>query len=351
MTGGKSIRLALAIPVVALSFVIGACQQQEIAQTPVLQEKDPTLVSEAEMRDTIPVVAVKDTAEKKKASIVEEKSGPIERTPTSKYVAVPYRSGIIDSLITAHGEDGWMTILKLNRQDRKHIRKGDTLIIPEKMSAEIDFSPFPQNIPALSGVPKIMFISQRVQAVAAYENGKLVRWMPTNTGKKATQTPTGLKHTNWRSKKRNSTVDASWVLEWYFNLTNDGVSLHKYDLPGYPASHSCVRLLEHDAKWIYNWADAWILLKTSGKVAEGTPVIIMDKYEFGKPKPWMLVAENPEAGMVNNDEIQAQLDKYLDKIKAEAQKRMDYLEQRKLAQEAAANVNENQTPVLEEKGQ
>jgi lipoprotein-anchoring transpeptidase ErfK/SrfK len=352
MAGGKHIRLALAVPVIALGITVGACQQQEIAQTPLLTEKDPTLVTEAQMQDTIPVVAAKEEKRAPKLQKIEKPAEPV-RFKNAKYEAVPYRSGIIDSLIRAHGEDGWITIMKLNRQDRKHIRKGDTLIIPVEMAPEIEFSPFPKEIPALANVPKLMFISQRVQAVAAYENGELVRWMPTNTGKKATQTPTGLKHTNWRSKKRNSTVDNSWVLEWYFNLTNDGVSLHKYDLPGYPASHSCIRLLEHDAKWIYNWADAWILLKTSGKVAEGTPVIIMDKYEFGKPKPWMLVAENPEAGMVTDAEIQAQLDKYLDKIIAEVNQRADYLEKRKLAQaqEAAPNVNENKTPVLEEKGQ
>ena len=347
--------MALTVPVIALCITVGACQQQEIAQTPLLSEKDPTLVTEAEMRDTIPVVTAKNevVAAKPKTVIakIEKPSDPV-RFNIAKYEAVPYRPGIIDSLIEVHGQDGWMTIMKLNRKDRKHVRKGDTLIIPTEMAAEINFSPFPKEIPAIANIPKLMFISQRVQAVAAYENGKLVRWMPTNTGKKATQTPTGLKHTNWRSVKRNSTVDRSWVLEWYFNLTNDGVSLHKYDLPGYPASHSCIRLLEHDAKWIYNWADAWILLKTSGKVAEGTPVIIMDKYDFGKPKPWKLVAEDPEAGMVTNAEIQEQLDKYLDKIIAETQQRKDYLEKRKAlhAQEAAANTNEASTPLLEERG-
>jgi len=37
------------------------------------------------------------------------------------------------------------------------------------------------------------------------------------------------------------------------------VSFHKFDLPGYPASHGCVRLPEEDAKWIYDWADHWTL--------------------------------------------------------------------------------------------
>ncbi|MES2766003.1 MAG: L,D-transpeptidase [Bacteroidota bacterium] len=345
-------RSKLLLPVFVIGISLGACQQQEIAQSPVLQEKDPTLQTEAQMGDTPIVVQTKDTLVKKDTAVAKKAVEAPVRAPLGKYEAVPYRSKIIDSLIAVHGDDGWMTIMKINRKDRKHVRKGDTLIIPTTMGREIDFSPFPMEISALAEIPKMMFISQRVQAVAAYENGKLVRWMPTNTGKKATQTPTGLKHTNWRSKKRNSTVDHSWVLEWYFNLTNDGVSLHKYELPGYPASHSCVRLLEHDAKWIYDWADAWILLKTSGKVAEGTPVIIMDKYEFGKRKPWMKLAEDPEAAMVTNEEIQTQLDKYLDKMKSEAQKRKDYLAQRNATKgaEKPADTDAQSTPVLEDKG-
>jgi hypothetical protein len=46
-------------------------------------------------------------------------------------------------------------------------------------------------------------------------------------------------------------------LRWNFNIENKlGVGWHS--LPGYPASHSCLRL--EDAKLLYEWADEWQLM-------------------------------------------------------------------------------------------
>ena len=72
-------------------------------------------------------------------------------------------------------------------------------------------------------------------------------------------TPAGLQYTNYKAKLKISTIDGDWKMPWYFNIQNrSGIGMHDYS-PGYPASHSCIRLLEHDAKWIFNWADQWVL--------------------------------------------------------------------------------------------
>jgi len=54
-----------------------------------------------------------------------------------------------------------------------------------------------------------------------------------------------------------------------------GLALHAYALPGYPASHGCVRLLERDAIWLYQWVDTWHL-SSGGQSVEspGTPLLI-----------------------------------------------------------------------------
>ena len=93
-------------------------------------------------------------------------------------------------------------------------------------------------------------------AFGIYEYGNLVKCGPVSSGKKAAPTPAGKYHTNWKKDVKVSTIDPEWIMPWYFNIENkQGIAFHKYELPGYPASHACIRLHEADAIWIYNWAD------------------------------------------------------------------------------------------------
>jgi hypothetical protein len=74
----------------------------------------------------------------------------------------------------------------------------------------------------------------------------------------------------------------------YFNFDNDrGLAFHQFALPGRPASHACVRLLERDARWLYSWGRGWIL-GSGGQnvVTPGTPVLIYGAYGFGDRPPW-----------------------------------------------------------------
>jgi len=67
-----------------------------------------------------------------------------------------------------------------------------------------------------------------------------------------------------------------------------GVSFHLFDLPGYPASHACVRLLQRDAEWLYGWGDQWSLDGSRRNVViPGTPVLILGVYRYDAPPPWL----------------------------------------------------------------
>lgn len=167
---------------------------------------------------------------------------------------VQNRKSITD-LESRLGADAFTEMLKINRTDKKHIRAGDSLIIPDASADLMSIAPYPIQLEIARNIPKLVLVSRRVQAFGAYEFGRLVRWGPTSTGKKSTPTPAGLYHANWKAKTRRSSVNQSWILPWCFNLDDTaGISFHQFDLPGYPASHGCVRLLEEDAKWIYDWA-------------------------------------------------------------------------------------------------
>jgi hypothetical protein len=209
----------------------------------------------------------------------------------------------------AAGEVSAPTIFKLNRVDARRVRVGDQLVAPETSAEFLDLAPFPREIERLRETPKILLVSIRVQAFGAYEFGRLVQWGPVSTGKRTTSTPSRAYYANWKAKSTNSSIDSSWLLRWYVNLDNaSGISLHQYDLPGYPASHGCVRLQTDDAKWLHDWLQGWTLSEDGKRViTRGSPVIVFGKYEYGALPPWKQLADDPCAASVHPFEIESAL--------------------------------------------
>ena len=210
-----------------------------------------------------------------------------------------------------------------NRTDKAFFAKMDSVIIPKDMTGDIAFYlPFPLEVPYLADVNKILFFSYPTQTFAAYENGILIYTGPTNMGKKKYQTPTGLFFCNWKAEETISTVDDEWKLLWNFNIANKGgIGFHQYDMPGYPASHSCLRLLEKDAKYLYQWADQWILIDDENVKFKGTPVIVFGSYPFGQPKPWLQLVKNPKALTISATEMEKVTAPFLNTILKEQDKK------------------------------
>ncbi len=208
------------------------------------------------------------------------------------------------------GPEHFATALKLTRLDLAHVRDRDSLVVPDSTFTFLELAPFPAELPARRSVPKLVLISLRVQAFAAYDSGRISRWGPTSTGRESLATPAGLYHANWKDSSRVSTFNEEWLLTWYVNLENFlGISLHQYELPGLPASHSCVRLAEDDARWIYHWVDTWKLAPDPRRVLEqGTPVVIFGRYAFGKRRPWKNLPWDSTATDVSLEEIERALD-------------------------------------------
>lgn len=250
-------------------------------------------------------------------------SASIPTTPVHFEVFRVQNRKSITELESRLGADAFVAMLKINRTDKKHIRAGDSLIIPGASADLMSIGPFPLQLEVARSLPKLVLVSRRVQAFGAYESGRLVRWGPTSTGKKSTPTPAGLYHTNWKAKETRSSVNQSWILPWCFNLDNfAGVSFHKFDLPGYPASHGCVRLLEEDAKWIYNWAEQWTLSKIDHSIfAYGTPVVIFGDYAYGEKPLWKRLADDPAATAIPAAESEGALNQHLATIAIKARAR------------------------------
>jgi hypothetical protein len=204
----------------------------------------------------------------------------------------------------------------INRTDKANFSKMDSVIIPSDFSGDLPhYFPFPLHVSNLDSVSKVLIFSYPTQTFAAYENGNLVYTGSTNMGRKKALTPTGLFFTNWKAEKTTSTFNDEWDLKWNFNIENKlGVGFHEYTLPGYPASHSCLRLQEGDAKYLYKWADEWILKDNENVKVKGTPVIIFGSYNFDAPKPWLQLIKDPKALNISEAEIESQVKPFLQKI-------------------------------------
>ncbi len=239
-------------------------------------------------------------------------------------------------------------VYALNRVDAGPAKRTDTLVIPDQWEADLmAYSPYPAEVPALAEVKKIIFFSYPIQAFGVYEGGRLVRWGPTSMGKKATPTPTGLFFSNWKSKEIRSTSNNDWILKWNFNVSNSGgVGWHQYDLPGYPASHSCMRLYAYDARWLYDWADQWRISEDRATVTlKGTPCVIFGKYAFGALKPWRRLVANGDDNNISVEALTAEVEAYLPKI-MEAQQARDAAPPPTLASAAPRPADSaRQTPV------
>lgn len=178
---------------------------------------------------------------------------------------------------------------RLNRADVRHLGRLPALVVPDDWTdGPTAHAPFPLVWPWAFRYPKAIAVTLPAQAFAAYEYGVLVRWGPISTGRQSAQTPNGLHWLNWKSVGHHSTVDEEWFMPWYFNFrSRGGVAFHEFTLPGMPASHSCVRMLHRDARWLYDWGEQW-KIDSSGHVVfqKGTPVLLIGKYDWKSPPPW-----------------------------------------------------------------
>lgn len=212
----------------------------------------------------------------------------------------------IDSFQNKYNQEEKKIIFALNRIDYGRLRVGSKLVIPDTLVIDLmKYSPFPENLEILDSIPKTILIAQRIQGFALYEKGKLIKWGPVSSGKRSTPTPNGLHYTNYKAKLKISTVDGAWKMPYYFNFMNFyGVGIHEYSLPGYPASHACVRIYQEDARFIYDWAQQWKLDKSGQKIIKnGTPFMVYGEYDYKNPYPWQKLANDKTANDLNETEM------------------------------------------------
>lgn len=245
-----------------------------------------------------------------------KKDSPIQKEITYFTFVLKNKESAFAALDKKYSKEEIHTILALNRLDFKNRWRADTLVIPNVLEKDFNvYSPFPKTVTLAKDIHKLALFCYPIHAYALYEKGKLVKWGPTSMGKEKTPTKIGLGFTNWKKKIAISTSNSEWKLRWNFNVFNYlGIGWHQYDLPGHHASHSCIRLLEEDAFWMYSWADQWILNKEGTQIlAKGTPVIIFGEPNF-KNKPWLRLLKSPHVTDYTEEQINVEIQPFLTEI-------------------------------------
>ncbi|MEX5729153.1 hypothetical protein Ga0609869_002506 [Rhodovulum iodosum] len=114
--------------------------------------------------------------------------------------------------------------------------------------------------------PVAVIVSLDEQRVHVYRNGIRIAVSTCSTGKPGHETPTGVFVVLQKDRDHRSSTYNNAPMPNTNRLTWDGIALHAGNLPGYPASHGCVRLP----------------LKFSALLFEvthlGTPVVIADSH-------------------------------------------------------------------------
>lgn len=90
--------------------------------------------------------------------------------------------------------------------------------------------------------PLLVVVNIDEQMAYVYRNGLRIGRSSVSTGKKGHETPTGVFTILQKNREHYSNLYNNAPMPFMQRLTWDGVALHAGKIPGYPASHGCVRL-------------------------------------------------------------------------------------------------------------
>lgn len=99
--------------------------------------------------------------------------------------------------------------------------------------------------------PVMLVVSLANQRAVLYRNGLPIAITTVSTGRAGHRTPTGIFTVLERDVEHYSSLYNSAPMPYMQRITWAGVALHGGDLPGYPASHGCIRLPHQFARLLF----------------------------------------------------------------------------------------------------
>lgn len=110
--------------------------------------------------------------------------------------------------------------------------------------------------------PALAIVNLETQRLILFRNGVPIAASTISSGKDGYDTPTGVFTILQKAKEHYSRTYDNAPMPNMQRLTWKGIALHAGNLPGYPASHGCIRLPTAFAKKLFSVTDV------------GTPVLI-----------------------------------------------------------------------------
>ena len=120
-----------------------------------------------------------------------------------------------------------------------------------------------RDVPVPSGADLRVVVSLAEQKAYVFQGGELIATSPVSTGKRGHETPVGTFRILQKKVHHRSSKYDNAPMPYMQRLTSYGIALHAGRLPGYPASHGCIRLPSGFARKLYGMTD------------HGTPVTVM----------------------------------------------------------------------------
>ena len=142
--------------------------------------------------------------------------------------------------------------------------------------------------------PLIIAISINQQKVKVYDANGFFAESPVSTGMKGHATPMGVFSIIQKHKMHHSNIYSGAPMPFMQRITWSGVAMHAGVLPGYPASHGCIRMPMAFAQKMWNWTRMGArVIVTPGEMTPANfshPLLVAQRVV---PQP--VIADDPKA--------------------------------------------------------
>jgi hypothetical protein len=184
---------------------------------------------------------------------------------------------------------------------RPVVRPNPTPSLKSGLKPKPEAKPEPaKDFGAMPKGPLQIVVSIADQHVTLYSNGARVAQGPVSTGVPGRPTPTGVFSIIQKDRFHHSNLYSNAPMPYMERITWSGVALHEGPLPGYPASHGCIRMTHEFA------ARLWVIARLGVRVIVARNDVI--PADFAHPRmfePKTKPSEPPVAGADPEKHVQS----------------------------------------------
>jgi lipoprotein-anchoring transpeptidase ErfK/SrfK len=231
----RSLRIIFALAVALLSPAVVLATQQAVQVEP--SRTQPEQNTDMVAASPLVLVPATKTSPPEQTSSTPSPPKPAPTKPTPK----PRKKGAVDAL--KPGQFVWVT---------RAVYKG-----PMKIVIVLD-----------------------IQRIYVFQSDKLIGFSTISSGKKGKETPTGFFNILQKNVDHKSNLYSDAPMPFMQRLTWDGIAMHGGYLPGYPASHGCIRLPLAFAKALFGVTrldqEVFVLQDTATPVKRPEPKPVVD---------------------------------------------------------------------------